>query len=162
MALNNESNDQTYALIDSIWGRYDTDNSGALDKLETLNFLNEFMQLKNKPTVTVDQFNIFFKKFDENGDGQIEKGEMANFVRRFIQGQTAVKMKAGAKSELSPEQQIASLKQQNDKLTFQMNILEKSLREGPNTITDLENLAYKSFNKDMKARLRFVSNFHDW
>ena len=87
---------------------------------------------------------------------------MANFVRRFIQGQTAVKMKAGAKSELSQEQQIASLKQQNDKLTFQMNILEKSLREGPNTITDLENLAYKSFNKDMKARLRFVSNFHDW
>jgi len=43
MAMNNESNDQTYALIDSIWGRYDTDNSGALDKLETLNFLNEFM-----------------------------------------------------------------------------------------------------------------------
>lgn len=26
----------------------------------------------------------------------------------------------------------------------------------------MENLAYKSFNKDMKARLRFVSNFHDW
>lgn len=69
MAMANESNDQTYALIDSIWGRYDTDNSGALDKLETLNFLNEFMQLKGKPTVTVDQFNIFFKKFDENGDG---------------------------------------------------------------------------------------------
>lgn len=54
MAMNNESNDQTYALIDSIWGRYDADNSGALDKLETLNFLNEFMQLKGKPTVTVD------------------------------------------------------------------------------------------------------------
>ena len=43
MALANESNDQTYALIDSIWGRYDTYNSGALYKLETLNFLNEFM-----------------------------------------------------------------------------------------------------------------------
>jgi hypothetical protein len=54
MATANESNDQTYALIDSIWGRYDKDNSGALDKLETLSFLNEFMQLKGRPTVTVD------------------------------------------------------------------------------------------------------------
>lgn len=156
MALNNESNDQTYALIDSIWGRYDTDNSGALDKLETLNFLNEFMQLKGKPTVTVDQFNIFFKKFDENGDGQIEKSEMANFVRRFIQGTTAVKLGAGAKSNVPPEQRIQQLEQQNEKLQFQMGILERSLNEGPNTITDLENLSYKTFNKDMKARLRFV------
>lgn len=162
IALNNESNDQTYALIDSIWGRYDTDNSGALDKLETLNFLNEFMQLKGKPTVTVDQFNIFFKKFDENGDGQIEKGEMANFVRRFIQGQTAVRMKEDKKSELPPEQRIAQLEQKNEKLQFQLGIIERSLREGPSTVSDLENLAYKTFNKDMKARLRFVSNFHNW
>jgi Ca2+-binding EF-hand superfamily protein len=108
MAMANESNDQTYALIDSIWGRYDTDNSGALDKLETLNFLNEFMQLKGKPTVTVDQFNVFFKKFDENGDGQIEKGEMANFVRRFIQGQTAVRMK-NQEANLTPEERITQL-----------------------------------------------------
>lgn len=43
-----------------------------------------------------------------------------------------------------------------------MGILERSLREGPNTISDLENLAFKTFNKDMKARLKFVSNFHDW
>ena len=43
-----------------------------------------------------------------------------------------------------------------------MGILEKSLREGPNTVTDLENLSFKTFNKDMKARLRLVANFHDW
>lgn len=106
ISMNNESNDQTYALIDQIWGRYDTDNSGALDKLETLNFLNEFMQLKGKPTVTVDQFNIFFKKFDVNGDGQIEKNEMASFVRRFIQGQTAVRQREdqGGSNDVSPEQ----------------------------------------------------------
>jgi len=43
-----------------------------------------------------------------------------------------------------------------------MGILERSLKDGPDTISDLENLSYKTFNHDMKARLRFVGNFHDW
>lgn len=43
-----------------------------------------------------------------------------------------------------------------------MGILEKSLKDGPNTVQDLENLSFKTFNSDMKARLKFVSNFHDW
>ena len=81
LADSNSSNDETYQTIDQIWGRYDKDNSGELDKLETLNFLNEFMSMKNKPSVTIDQFNIFFKKFDVNGDNMIEKNEMARFVR---------------------------------------------------------------------------------
>jgi len=77
----NENNDETYQTIDQIWGRYDKDNSGELDKLETLNFLNEFLAMRNKPSVTIEQFNIFFKKFDVNGDNMIEKSEMARFVR---------------------------------------------------------------------------------
>jgi septal ring factor EnvC (AmiA/AmiB activator) len=77
----NSNNDETYQTIDQIWGRYDKDNSGELDKLETLNFLNEFLSMRNKPSVTIDQFNIFFKKFDVNGDNMIEKSEMARFVR---------------------------------------------------------------------------------
>ena len=71
-------------------------------------------------------------------------------------------MKQGAKSEIPPEQRIQQLEQQNEKLKFQMGILERSLREGPSTISDLENLSFKTFNHDMKARLKFVSNFHDW
>jgi Ca2+-binding EF-hand superfamily protein len=77
----NSNNDETYQTIDQIWGRYDKDNSGELDKLETLNFLNEFLSLKNKPSVTIEEFNKFFKKFDVNGDNMIEKSEMARFVR---------------------------------------------------------------------------------
>jgi len=56
-------------MIDQIWGRYDTDNSGELDKMETLNFLKEFLSLKGKPSPTLDQFNKFFNKYDVDGDG---------------------------------------------------------------------------------------------
>ena len=80
-----DSNYQSSNFIESIWGKFDTDNSGALDKLETQKFLNEFMKLKGKPGVTINQFNTFFKKFDENGDGEIEKGEMAKFIQGFMQ-----------------------------------------------------------------------------
>ena len=90
----NTTNDDTYATIDQIWGRYDKDGSGELDKLETLNFLNEFLAMKGKQNCTIDQFNIFFKKFDVNGDGMIEKSEMARFVRQYIQGQAAVTLGA--------------------------------------------------------------------
>ena len=68
-----------------MWAKYDTDGSGALDKMETLKFLNEFMELKEKPKVSFDQFNKFFLKFDENGDGELCKDEMIKFLDRFMQ-----------------------------------------------------------------------------
>jgi hypothetical protein len=30
-------------LVDKIWEKYDSDDSGALDKIETANFLNEIL-----------------------------------------------------------------------------------------------------------------------
>ena len=68
-----------------MWAKYDADNSGELDKQETLNFLNEFMELKEKPPITFEHFNKFFLKFDINGDGEIGKDEMLTFIERFIQ-----------------------------------------------------------------------------
>ena len=48
--------------------------------------------MRNKPSVTIEQFNIFFKKFDVNGHNMIEKSEMARFVRQYIQGLAALNM----------------------------------------------------------------------
>ena len=76
---------QISKFVDSVWAKYDTDGSGALDKMETLKFLNEFMELKEKPKVSFDQFNKFFLKFDENGDGELCKDEMIKFLDRFMQ-----------------------------------------------------------------------------
>ena len=75
---------QLSKFIDSMWAKYDTDGSGALDKMETLKFLNEFMELKEKPAISFEQFNKFFQKFDENGDEEIGKDEMLKFIDRFM------------------------------------------------------------------------------
>lgn len=166
----NTTNDDTYQTIDQIWGRYDKDGSGELDKLETLNFLNEFLAMKGKQSVTIDQFNIFFKKFDLNGDGMIEKSEMARFVRQYIQGQAAVNLGAdqagGGKNdrlaELPLDKQVMELKQRNEQLLYRNGILEKTIKEGGSTVEDLEHLAYKVFNEDLRGRLKFVSHFFDW
>ena len=164
----NSSNDETYQMIDQIWGRYDKDNSGELDKLETLNFLNEFLAMKGKPSVTVEQFNIFFKKYDVNGDNMIEKSEMAGFVRRWIQGQSAVGLSGGEQgagggnSDAPLDKQVLELRKKNEALQYKISILDKTIKEGPSTVEDLEHLAYKVFNEDLRGRLRFVANFFDW
>jgi Ca2+-binding EF-hand superfamily protein len=165
----NSSNDETYQMIDQIWGRYDKDNSGELDKLETLNFLKEFLSLKGKPSCTIDQFNVFFKKYDINGDGMIEKSEMANFVRRWIQGQAAVGQSTageqgagGGISDAPMDKQVIELRKKNEQLQYRISILDKTIKEGPSTVEDLEHLAYKVFNEDLRGRLKFVANFFDW
>ena len=76
---------QISQFVNSIWVKYDADGSGALDKMETMKFLNEFMELKEKPAISFDQFNKFFYKFDENGDEEIGKDEMLKFIDRFMQ-----------------------------------------------------------------------------
>jgi len=156
-------------MIDQIWGRYDKDNSGELDKLETLNFLKEFLSLKGKPSCTIDQFNVFFKKYDINGDGMIEKSEMANFVRRWIQGQAAVGQSTageqgagGGNSDAPLDKQVIELRKKNEQLQYRISILDKTIKEGPSTVEDLEHLAYKVFNEDLRGRLKFVANFFDW
>ena len=72
-------------FISLIWTKYDTDGSGALDKMETLKFLNEFLEMKEKPPTTLENFERFFKKFDANGDEEIGKDEMLKFIEGFMQ-----------------------------------------------------------------------------
>lgn len=40
--------------------------------------------------------------------------------------------------------------------------MDKTIKEGPSTTEDLEHLAYKVFNEDLRGRLKFVANFFDW
>lgn len=70
--------------IDKIWKRYDKDGNGVLQKIEVMNFLNEFLKMKGEGPITVDHFNQFFDQYDTNKDGEIDKGEMSVFIRAYI------------------------------------------------------------------------------
>ena len=75
--------DVVVEIVNNIWYKYDTDRSGALNRRETLRFVDDFLSQRGQPPATRQQFTNFFDKFDVNGDGKLSKREMANFVRLF-------------------------------------------------------------------------------
>ena len=70
--------------INMIWYNFDTDRSGALNKNETLRFLNHILAQEGKPKATIYYFNKFFKEIDINNDGVVSKAEMARFLRMYL------------------------------------------------------------------------------
>lgn len=54
------------SLVNSIWYKFDTDRSGALNRKETVRFLNQFMADQKLPRVNNFIFNRFFIDFDIN------------------------------------------------------------------------------------------------
>jgi len=74
-------------MVEQIWDKYDVDRSGALDKIETANFLNEILTIQGQGPPSMEQFNRFFAEFDINQDGVIQRNEMAKFIRQFVFGE---------------------------------------------------------------------------
>ena len=62
------------AYIDTIFSKYDTDNSGTLDSEEMTHFFNDlFKQLKINIQVTEEQSIEAIKSIDQNSDGGVDK-----------------------------------------------------------------------------------------
>lgn len=68
------------AVIDKIWAKYDTDNSGGLDRQETRHFLEDTLGGENMEFAE-EVFAKVFETFDEDNSGIIEKEEMVAFIR---------------------------------------------------------------------------------
>lgn len=71
--------------VNKIWFKYDVNRSGALDKIETANFLKDFCAAQRKPAPNMQTFHRFFFDFDKNRDGLIQKQEMARFIKSFLE-----------------------------------------------------------------------------
>ena len=73
-------------VVEDIWGTYDKDNSGALDKEETKQFvkdtLKEMADGDDQDEFNEEDFNKCFEEFDKDGSGTIEKDEMALFIKK--------------------------------------------------------------------------------
>ena len=70
----------------ALFSRYDKDNSGALDKEETKQFvkdtLKEMADGDDNDEFNEEDFNKCFEEFDKDGSGTIEKDEMALFIKK--------------------------------------------------------------------------------
>lgn len=61
---------QIEACVDKIWGKYDLDGSGDLDKEEVFHFITDTMkQFGSNFSLSFLDFNNIFKEFDKNGSG---------------------------------------------------------------------------------------------
>ena len=68
--------------VDKIWVDYDKDKSGALDRVETKNFLKDVLSNMPPPNNFDDsKFELTFNSIDKNSNGLIEKVEMVAFIK---------------------------------------------------------------------------------
>ena len=69
--------------VEEIWIEFDKDNSGALDKTETKNFMVKTLaEMTESQTIPDEDFDACFAEFDKNGDGTISRAEMASFIKK--------------------------------------------------------------------------------
>ena len=68
--------------VDDIWDEYDKDNSGALDKDETKEFVKNTLSEMGINGEFETDFDACFAEFDKDKSGTIEKDEMAVFIKK--------------------------------------------------------------------------------
>ena len=63
--------------INSIWGKYDVDGNGSLDKNETRLFVKETLEsLGMDGDLSDEAYDGVFSVFDRDGNGSVSKNEM--------------------------------------------------------------------------------------
>lgn len=71
-------------MVKKIFSKYDKDNSGELERKESLKLINDVFKSVGKRPVTHALFNQIFNQFDVNSDGVLSEAEMSQFVIKYI------------------------------------------------------------------------------
>ena len=80
---NSEIDNVIAKCVDEIWGKYDTDGNGNLDKDETKQFVRDTLSdMSDGAGFNDEDFDQCFREFDKDGSGTIEKGEMVQFIKQ--------------------------------------------------------------------------------
>ena len=57
-----------------MWSRYEDEPGAGLDKIETANFITEFLQKIEQPAPSMEDFTDYFMQFSPNDEGIITQG----------------------------------------------------------------------------------------
>lgn len=76
--------DEVEDIIQMIFEKYDTNKSGALERRETYQLLNDVLVKQGRNKTSISYFNQIFNQFDLNNDGVLSRGEMTRFVKKFF------------------------------------------------------------------------------
>lgn len=72
-------------VVDKIWGDFDKDNSGHLDREECRAFLSTVLaDLPPPNSYDESKFDQTYTAIDKNDNGLIEKNEMAYFIKCLL------------------------------------------------------------------------------
>lgn len=72
-------------VVNELWGQYDTDNNGSLDKDETKKFvLGTLVNLEAGEEFDEEGFDELFEIFDEDKSGTLSKNEMTDFILQLV------------------------------------------------------------------------------
>lgn len=70
--------------VDQVWGKYDADGNGFLDKEECFAFVRDSLkEMGQLDILTEDMFEKAFNEYDADGTGKISRGEMAAYLKKL-------------------------------------------------------------------------------
>ena len=69
--------------VEDLWGKFDKDNSGELDYIETKQLVI-FILGGSAQTFSDNELQMIFKEFDTNGDQHISRSEMLHFLKKIL------------------------------------------------------------------------------
>ena len=73
-------------MVDGLWIKYDQENTGRIDNIETLNFVNQILTLHQMNKINnISEFNQNFNLYDKTKDGQICKEDLIKLVELFME-----------------------------------------------------------------------------
>lgn len=102
-------------VVNNVWGKYDKDGSGSLDKEEAMRFVQDSLgQMTGDHKFTPADYEQFFKDLDKDGSGDVDKEEMFRFVRQVCGCPSKEDLAAAAK-QTKPKRGELSTKQKEDR-----------------------------------------------
>ena len=74
--------------VEQIWAKFDTDNSGVLNKEQGKLFLQQELETMTGQPPTDEEIERNFSIIDEDGNGSLDKEEVLKFLKGFGLGFT--------------------------------------------------------------------------
>ena len=79
------TDDQIRQAVDAVFGKYDKDNSGALDKNETCALINDALkQMNSGRQVSEAEVDQFIAAVDTSNDKLIQKPELFQIFKKVL------------------------------------------------------------------------------